>query len=69
MPLPTLSKYGSRRKTRVKSGEGFYDYSESKKAEIISNNLSSLKNPRAARTKKWYLLLLCFLNRNPLWQK
>jgi hypothetical protein len=28
-----------------------YDYSESKKAEKFRNNLSSLKNPRAARTK------------------
>jgi 3-hydroxybutyryl-CoA dehydrogenase len=32
MPLPIISKYGSSRKMGVKSGEGFYDYSESKKS-------------------------------------
>jgi hypothetical protein len=35
-----------------------------KKSRKISNNLSSLKNPRAARTK-WYLLLVLF-NKNPM---
>jgi hypothetical protein len=65
MPCP-LSKYGSRRKTRVKSVKDFM-ITAKKKAEKFRNNLSSLKNPRAARTKR-YLLLLCF-ERNPLWQK
>jgi hypothetical protein len=68
MPLPTLSKYGSRRKTRVKSGEGFYDYSESKKNRNNFEQFIGLKNPRAARTKNG-ICCSCFLNRNPLWQK
>jgi 3-hydroxyacyl-CoA dehydrogenase len=33
MPLPIISQYGSSRKNGVKSGEGFYDYSESKSRE------------------------------------
>jgi 3-hydroxyacyl-CoA dehydrogenase len=56
-------------KLGVKSGEGFYDYSESKKAEIISNNLSSLKNPRAARTKKMVFAALVLFKTKPTMQK
>jgi 3-hydroxybutyryl-CoA dehydrogenase len=34
MPLAIISQYGSSRKNGVKSGEGFYDYSEKKNEKI-----------------------------------
>lgn len=34
--MSIISKYGHAGKKGVKSGEGFYDYSESRKAEKVS---------------------------------
>jgi 3-hydroxyacyl-CoA dehydrogenase len=62
-PLPTLSKYGSQERSQIY--EGFYERKQ--KSRKISNNLSSLKNPRAEQ--KMVFAALVLLKRNPLWLK
>jgi 3-hydroxyacyl-CoA dehydrogenase len=65
-PCPLLVNMVRAGKLGVKSGEGF-PTAKAKKAEKFLNNLSSLKNPRAARTKNG--ICCSCAKRNPLWQK